>query len=135
MQFTALDEANSRAASGVVVSRPSGSCGDSRWGVDPMWDGAPTEFDILEDFPVESLEKALMVFAEGRGSSIMTISCANLETYEQARVDTEKYDLSHSQMGAWTEFFLTMFPEHQAQHQRGPFAPPTTDVPARTTHA
>jgi len=38
--------------------------------------------NIREDFPVESLEKRLMAIAEGRGSSIMTISCANLETYE-----------------------------------------------------
>jgi hypothetical protein len=40
-----------------------------------------------------------MAFAEGRGSSIMTISCANLETYEQARLDTQKYDLLRARMG------------------------------------
>jgi pyruvate-formate lyase len=100
-----------------------------------MWDGAPTDFNIREDSPVESLEKALMAFAEGRGSWIMTIGCANPETYEQARLDPEKYDFLRALMGGWTEFFGTMFPPHQAQHQRRPFETLTTDVPARSTHA
>ena len=46
-------------------------------GVEAMWDGAPTDFNIREDFPVEALEQALVAFAKGRGSSIMTITCAN----------------------------------------------------------
>ena len=54
-------------------------------GVEAMWDGAPTDFNIREDFPVEALEQALVAFAQGRGSSIMTITCANPDTYEQAR--------------------------------------------------
>jgi pyruvate-formate lyase len=45
-------------------------------GVEAMWDGAPTDFDIREDFPVDVLERALDAFAQGRGSSIMTITCA-----------------------------------------------------------
>src|SRR5262249_46458561 len=48
-------------------------------GVAAMWDGAPTDFNIREDFPVEALERALFAFAEGNGSSIMTITCANPE--------------------------------------------------------
>jgi len=76
-----------------------------------------------------------MAFAEGRGSSIMTISRANPETYEQARLDPEKYDLLRSRMGDWTEFFVTMFPAHQSQYQRRPFETPTTDLPARIAHA
>ena len=90
-------------------------------GVEAMWDGAPTDFNIREDFPVEALEQALVAFAQGRGSSIMTITCANADTYEQARRDPEKYDLLRARMGGWTEFFVTMFPAHQAQHQRRPF--------------
>jgi pyruvate-formate lyase len=84
---------------------------------------------------VELLEQALMAFAEGCGSSIMTISCANPETYEQARLDPEKYDLLRVRMGGWSEFFVTMFPAHQAQHQRRPFETPATDAPVRTVHA
>jgi pyruvate-formate lyase len=51
----------------------------------------------------------------------MTITCANPETYEAAVRDPEKYDLLRARMGGWTEFFVTMFPAHQAQHQRRPY--------------
>jgi pyruvate-formate lyase len=77
----------------------------------------------------------LIAFAEERGSSIMTISCANPETYEHARLDPENYDLLRARVGGWTEFFVTKFPAHQAQHQRRPFETPATDFPAKTTHA
>ena len=93
-------------------------------GVESMWDGAPTDFNIREDFPLESLDRALTAFANGRGSSIMTITCANPDTYAQAALDPEKYDLLRARMGGWTEFFVTMFPAHQAQHQRRPFETP-----------
>ena len=98
--------------------------GFSGKGVEAMWDGAPNDFNIREDFPVEALEQALMAFANGRGSTIMTITCADPETYEQATKDPEKYDLLRARMGGWTEFFVTMFPAHQAQHQRRPFELP-----------
>jgi Dyp-type peroxidase family len=94
-------------------------------GVEAMWDGAPTDFNIREDFPIEALERALTAFANGRGSSIMTITCANKETYEDAARDPEKYDLLRARMGGWTEFFVTMFPAHQAQHERRPIETPT----------
>jgi Dyp-type peroxidase family len=93
-------------------------------GVEAMWDGAPTDFNIREDFPVEALERALHSFAKGRGSSIQTITCANPEIFEQAARDPEKYDLLRARMGGWTEFFVTMFPAHQAQHQRRPLHTP-----------
>jgi hypothetical protein len=35
--------------------------------------------------------------------------------------DPEKYDLLRARMGGWSEFFVSMFPAHQAQHQRRPF--------------
>jgi hypothetical protein len=35
---------------------------------------------IREDFPVEALKEALLAFARGRGSSIMTITCADPNT-------------------------------------------------------
>jgi len=72
-----------------------------------------------------------MAFAEGSGSSIMTISCANPETYEQARLNPEKNDLLRARMGGWTQFFVTMLPAYQG-HQRRPFETLTTDLPART---
>jgi Dyp-type peroxidase family len=99
--------------------------GYSGQGVEAMWDGAPTDFNIREDFPVDALERALTAFANGRGSSIMTITCANNETYEEAARDPEKYDLLRARMGGWTEFFVTMFPAHQAQHERRPVETPS----------
>jgi pyruvate-formate lyase len=54
----------------------------------------------------------------------MTVTCADPATYEQATKDPEKYDLLRARMGGWTEFFVTMFPAHQAQHQRRPFELP-----------
>jgi pyruvate-formate lyase len=62
-------------------------------GVEAMRDGAPTDFNIREEFPVDVLERALDAFALGRGSSIMTTTCANAETYQEATCDPEKYDL------------------------------------------
>jgi autonomous glycyl radical cofactor GrcA len=99
------------------VEAMAGYAGD---GVEAMWDGAPTDFNIREDFPVEALEQALVAFAAGRGSSIMTITCANADTFSAAVADPEKYDLLRARMGGWTEFFVVMFPAHQAQHQRRP---------------
>ncbi len=99
--------------------------GYSGRGVEAMWDGAPTDFNIREDFPVDALERALTDFAKGHGSSIMTITCANNETYEEAARDPEKYDLLRARMGGWTEFFVTMFPAHQAQHERRPVEMPS----------
>ena len=94
--------------------------GYSGRGVEAMWDGASTDFNIREDFAVEALERALVAFATGHGASIMTITCANAENYEDARRDSEKYDVLRAPMGGWTEFFVTMFPAHQAQHERRP---------------
>jgi pyruvate-formate lyase len=51
----------------------------------------------------------------------MTITCADSETYKNAKRDPEKYDLLRARMGGWTEFFVPMFPAHQPQHERRPF--------------
>ncbi len=82
--------------------------------------GAPTDLNIKEDFPSEQLEKVLRAFADGNGSNVLTITCANPETFAGATKDPEKYDLLRVRMGGWSEFFVAMFPAHQAQHQRRP---------------
>ncbi len=97
-------------------------------GVAAMWDGTPVDFNIPEDFPVEDLEKAIAAFANGRGSSIVTITCADVATMEAATKDPEKYDLLRVRMGGWSEFFVAMFPAHQAQHQRRPRSIAAGDV-------
>jgi hypothetical protein len=61
-------------------------------------------------------------FANGRGSFIMTITGANNETYEEAR-DPEKYDLLRAH-GRLDRVFFTLFPAHQAQHERRPVETP-----------
>jgi Dyp-type peroxidase family len=95
-------------------------------GTDAMWDGAPTDLNIPEDFPVESLESALWAFAQGRGSNILTVTCASASTFADAPAQPEKYDLLRVRMGGWTEFFTAMFPDKQNQHQRRPQHMPDT---------
>ena len=96
-------------------------------GTDAMWDGAPTDMTIREDFPVEALERVLAAFAAGQGSNILTITCANPETFAGAAKNPEKYDLVRVRMGGWSEFFVAMFPAHQEQHQRRPLSTRSAD--------
>ena len=46
--------------------------------------------------------------------------CRTPRRSHRLALDPEKYDLLRARMGGWTEFFVTMFPAHQAQHQRRP---------------
>ncbi len=85
---------------------------------DAYSDGAPTDFNIREDFPPDALAKCLRAFANGAGSNILTVTCANADTMADAEADPEKYDVLRVRMGGWSEFFVAMFPAHQAQHQR-----------------
>ncbi|KAM7193033.1 hypothetical protein V8F20_008549 [Naviculisporaceae sp. PSN 640] len=51
-------------------------------------------------------------------------TCADLDTYKRAVEDPERYNLVRVRVGGWTEFYTTMFPAHQEQHQRrGYFTP------------
>jgi pyruvate-formate lyase len=83
-----------------------------------MWDGAPTDFNIDEHFPVEALAKLLRQFADGRGSNILTVTTASEPTFDQAPSHPEAYDLLRVRMGGWTEYFTSMFPVSHVQHQR-----------------
>jgi pyruvate-formate lyase len=98
-------------------------------GTRAMWDGAPTDLNIDEEFPAESLVQVLEAFAAGAGSNILTVTCASPSTFEGAERDPEKYDLVRVRMGGWTEFFVAMFPGHQEQHRRRPLHTPAP--PAR----
>nr|QKW93937.1 4-hydroxyphenylacetate decarboxylase large subunit [Vitiosangium cumulatum] len=91
-------------------------------GADSFTSGAPTDFNIREEFPVSSLQRVLTAFAEGRGSNILTVTCANPETFAEASRSPEKYDVLRVRMGGWSEFFVAMFPGHQDQHQRRPLS-------------
>jgi len=83
--------------------------------------GSEVDINIREDFPLEDLVKVIKDFSEGKiGTNLLTITCADPETFEQACTNTEKYDLIRVRMGGWTEFFVAMFPAHQEQHKRRP---------------
>jgi pyruvate-formate lyase len=93
-------------------------------GTDALWDGAPTDLNIREDFPVDDLVRGLEMFAKGAGSNVLTITCADPETFAGAESDPEKYDVVRVRMGGWSEFFVAMFPGHQEQHRRRPLNTP-----------
>ena len=96
-------------------------------GTDKIWDGAPTDFNIDEDFPFEELVRVLRQFADGRGSNILTVTCASPETLAAAPNRPERYDLLRVRMGGWSEFFTSMFPQSQQQHLRRPLMTESED--------
>lgn len=98
-----------------------------------MWNVAPTDFNIREDFPPAALTKVIKSFAAGTGSNLLTITCADPETFDGACQDPEKYDLVRARMGGWSEFFVAMFPAHQEQHRRRPLSTPDTPTPLPRT--
>jgi pyruvate-formate lyase len=88
-------------------------------------DGAPTDFNIPEDFPLDKLVDVLKQFAKGMSSNILTITTASPVTFEEAMTHPEKYDLVRVRTGGWSEFFTAMFPVIQEQHRRRPLSTPT----------
>ena len=82
-------------------------------------DASPVDMNIPENFPLEDLKTFVKKYAKGEvGGNLITLTCADLETYQAASKDPEKYNLLRVRMGGWTEFYATMFPGHQDQHQR-----------------
>ncbi|WP_211215266.1 Dyp-type peroxidase [Actinoalloteichus spitiensis] len=91
-------------------------------GTESFWDIAPTDYNIREDFGLDALTRVVREFASGAGSNLLTVTCANPETFAGACRDPEKYDLVRVRMGGWSEFFISMFPAHQRTHQRRPLS-------------
>ncbi len=85
-----------------------------------LGDGAPVDYNIPEDFDPDRLRAMLRRFANGEGGSICTFTVCDPETFSKARKDPERYNLVRVRMGGWTEFFVALFPDHQAQHMRRP---------------
>ena len=85
-----------------------------------LGDGAPCDFNLAEDFPHAALVEILGAFARGDGPSVATFTVANPETLARAAEVPDDYNLVRVRMGGWTEFFITLFPTHQNQHQRRP---------------
>ena len=83
-------------------------------------DGAPSDFNIDEDFPLDNLVKVLRHFSKGEGSNIMTITVANRKTLRDAILDPEFHNLLRVRMGGWTEYFSVLYSDHKNQHLRRP---------------
>lgn len=99
---------------------------------------APVDLNIREDFPQEDLVEFIRQYAAGTvGSNLITLTCADPDTYEVAATQPERYELVRVRTGGWTEFFSAMFPAHHAQHLRRPWfvpePPPGGRVPPRRT--
>jgi len=89
---------------------------------------APVDVNIREDFPEKDLVKVIEKFAKGKiGSNLITITCADPETFDEALQYPEKYDLIRVRMGGWSEFFVAMFPDIQQQHRRRPLFLPNKE--------
>lgn len=86
---------------------------------------APVDVNVREDFPVEAVAELVRRYATGEvGSNLITVTCADPETYEAATREPERYELVRVRQGGWSEFFAAMFPEHQKQHARRPWVVP-----------
>ncbi|WP_373488711.1 pyruvate formate lyase family protein [Blastomonas sp.] len=86
-------------------------------------DGAPSDFNIAEGTSLTELTDAISAFAQGRGSSIMTVTTASPQTLAAAEKAPLDYDLLRVRMGGWTEFYSVLFADHKRQHRRRPIYP------------
>ncbi|XZF15231.1 Dyp-type peroxidase [Chitinophagaceae bacterium MMS25-I14] len=93
-------------------------------GAEMMSDGAPTDYNIDETFPADRLVQVMQQFAQGRSSNILTITVANPHTFSKAVDSPEQYNLLRVRTGGWTNFFTSVFPVIQEQHQRRPVSTP-----------
>ncbi|MFT5720105.1 MAG: Dyp-type peroxidase family [Motiliproteus sp.] len=93
-------------------------------GPDKLTNGAPTDFNIQEDFPLESLKQIIHQFATGDSANVLTITTASPVSFTQAMSHPERYDLLRVRTGGWTEYFTAMFPDKQEQHRRRPVSMP-----------
>lgn len=87
-------------------------------------DGAPSDFNIREDFPIDTLVEVLAAFAAGKGSNMMTVTVANPETLRAAEKNPQDYNLIRVRMGGWTEFYSVLSAAHKSQHRRRPVYTP-----------
>lgn len=85
-----------------------------------LGDGAPADYNLPEDFPLNQLTKQLKAFAKGEGGSVATFTVADPETLLGAQQNSDSFNLVRVRMGGWTEFFVCLFPDHQEQHRRRP---------------
>lgn len=98
-------------------------------GAELMSDGAPTDFNIDEDYPAEKIVRVMRQFAEGQSSNILTITVASPDTYSNAVGSPEQYNLLRVRTGGWSNFFTSVFPLSQDQYRRRPVSTPEVVQP------
>lgn len=102
------------------------------WDRPEIWhnfsNATPVDMNVREDFPKEDLKEFIRRYGrgDGVGANLVTVTCADPDTYAAAETEPERYELVRVRMGGWTEFFAAMFPAHQEQHMRRPFFTPET---------
>jgi len=99
-------------------------------GTDMMTDGAPTDYNINENYPADKIVAVMQQFAQGHSSNILTITVASPDTYGQAVGSPEQFDLLRVRTGGWSNFFTSVFPLTQDQHRRRPVSTPAVAAPA-----
>ena len=67
--------------------------GFKRRGTELMTSGAPTDYNIREDFLPEKLVEVLREFARRHSLNVLTVTVANLETLSAAVNRSEQYNL------------------------------------------
>lgn len=100
-----------------------------RWNIHPINHGianaAPIDLNIPENFPLDKLTAMIRDFTHSRlGSNMITVTCADPQTFEGAMRLPERYDLVRVRMGGWTEFYIAMFDFHQQSILRRPYYSP-----------
>jgi pyruvate-formate lyase len=85
-----------------------------------LGDGGAVDYNIPEDFSPAKLADLMRDFADGGKGSVATFTAADPETLKKAQESPGDFNLVRVRMGGWSEFFVTLFPDHQSQHRRRP---------------
>ncbi|CAC5374758.1 unnamed protein product [Mytilus coruscus] len=73
--------------------------------------GAEVDLNMHENFPEDELVNFIRSYANGEdgiGANLLTITCADEDTYQQAYRDSEKYDLIRVRMGDVTTKYTNL---------------------------
>lgn len=83
------------------------------------------DLNVRESVGQDALVELIESYARGEvGANLLTITCADSDTYAGTETEPERYELVRCRMGGWTEFAAAMFPAHQHQHRRRPYFEP-----------
>lgn len=99
------------------------------WNCEPinyrLANASEVDLNVRENFGFENMVELIESYARGEvGANLLTITCADPDTYAGAASEPERYELVRNRMGGWTEFTAAMFPAHQNQHRRRPYFEP-----------